>query len=195
MREKFNAILLIAVVILICVLFVFIGKIINQNRQIDELISNQKALYSQVDSDKNNLISLSYTISELKKYEKELYDSIKSISKTEKIKIKEITKVEYIENQFKKTDTVYMSTLTDTCYGDYAWYEICLGFEDSLLTSDINVKSDLYITYYNHKETIKPKKIWPLCLFQKKHILTQININEKNPYISLTDSKIVEIKK
>lgn len=46
------------------------------------------------------------------------------------------------------------------------------------------------------KETVSaPKKCWLLRLFQKKHKVVQVDIEEKNPYVRDTQSRYVEIIK
>lgn len=191
--KRFFTELILAAISIVTIIFL-LNSLLKKNDEISRLENNQKALYSQIDSDKTTLISQKITIDELKKNDKILYDSISVLCKELKIKQKQVTVVEYIESGFSKTDTIFVEDISniDTCYGNN-WYEVCISLDTNKLTSTILANSALIVMYYNKKETIKPKKCIPLCWFQKKHWVTNIKLNEKNPYINVDSARIIEL--
>jgi len=170
----------------------------NYRNESERLAVNIKGILSQYDSLKDETIALNYTISELKNSEQSLYDSIKAMAKNNGIKIKTIEKIVYRDAGFVKRDTIYISGLEscviDTCIGD-EWYKLCINGDAGYFQTEVSAKSELYIVWYGKKETIYPKRIWPLCLFQRKHTVIHVNADEKNPYINTNNMKVIELEK
>lgn len=182
---------------ILIVLLLLLRNVINtKNQEIARLVSNENALYSQIDNNKTETMILHYSLNELKAYETVLYDSIKVLAKQLNIKPKEIIRIEHITSTATTHDTITVKDITkiDTCYGIAPWYEHCLKTDSTSFYSNYTINSDLYILYSNSKQTINPRKPWPLYWFQKKHIVTTINIEEKNPYITTTSSKVIELQ-
>ena len=110
--------------------------------------------------------------------------------------------MQYLLSEATKKDTiVFRDTLfrkptldIDTIIGD-KWYSIRLGLKyPNLITINPTFISEKYIIVNKKKETINPpKKFFLFRWFQKKHLVMEVHIKEKNPYIKEIDNKFVEI--
>ena len=130
-------------------------------------------------------------IRELDSVRKELGIKDKQLKQMHKIKeyvfISDTVKVH--DTIFKDSDFVY-----DTCLGD-RWYSNCLhlAFPDTILSSiEVELNHDCIV--YSRKEPINPPcKTWIGRLFQKKHTVCDVIINEHNPYVTKKQSKFIKI--
>ena len=94
-------------------------------------------------------------------------------------------------------DTIFVKSLKlDTIVGD-RWYTMKLGLEyPNKIIVNPSFISEKYIITNSKKETIEPpKKYWIQRIFQKKHIIAEINIVEKSPYIKETQNQFIQIIK
>jgi hypothetical protein len=54
----------------------------------------------------------------------------------------------------------------------------------------------MYVVINNKKEyNKKPSKIFFIRWFQKKHLVTEVNVEERNPYIKSKENKFIKINK
>lgn len=120
-----------------------------------------------------------------------------------KIKDKKINYLQYHTSTIYKTDTIQISdTLfvptahVDTLIGD-KWYSLKLKLDyPSTLVVTPTFSSEMYVVINNKKEyNKKPSKIFFIRWFQKKHLVTEVNIEEKNPYIKNKNNKFIKITK
>ena len=120
-----------------------------------------------------------------------------------KIKDKKINYLQYHTSTIYKTDTIQISdTLfvptahVDTLLGD-KWYNLKLKLDyPSTIVVSPTFNSEMYVVINNKKEyNKKPSKIFFIRWFQKKHLVTEVNVEEKNPYIKNKSSKFIKITK
>ncbi len=156
---------------------------------------------------KNNLKDsvqvLNYTVAQLKYFNDSVNQEFLELQKKYKIKNKNLTQVQYIKSEIIKhdtlitTDTIFKKDVrVDTVVGDkWSKTRLHLAYPDTLKIST-NMFSEKYLLFHNKKETIKPpKKYWIQRLFQKKHWVTEVQIEEKNPYIQSKENRFINIVK
>lgn len=131
---------------------------------------------------------------------RELDDTRKKL----KVKDRNLKSAQKVSSDFSRTDTVVLqdtflmenSAKIDTFLKD-DWYQlhIKLAYPDTMIVSP-SFKSEKNIIVSTRKETVNPpKKFWLFRLFQKKHRVLQVDVIEKNPYITNQNSRYVEIIK
>ena len=84
----------------------------------------------------------------------------------------------------------------DTIVGD-KWFQtnIHLKYPNKIVTSP-SITLERYTFITGKKETVNPpKKFFLWRWFQKKHIVVEVIVKEKNPYVVNKESKYIEIIK
>lgn len=195
-------------------LFILIGCLIalciflfNQNQKKDQEINQWANNYKTLNISKINSESESFVykfkVDQLNYYTDSLIHKMDSIRKELKIKDKEIESMQYLRQNISKNDTILLKDTIfienlklDTTLGD-DWYQLHLDFEyPNIICVSPDFKSETYINLFSKKETInKPKRFFLFRLFQKKHIITKVIVNEKNPYINTEEKVFIEIMK
>lgn len=125
----------------------------------------------------------------------------------DKIKIKEknITDLQYQASQIKKTDTVKLkdtifvdnSINIDTVIGDeWCNMRLQLIYPSTIITTP-EFKSEQYVVIHREKKCNKGEcsKCFLVRWFQKKHWVTEVTVEEKNPYIDIKEQKYIKIDK
>ena len=134
-------------------------------------------------------------------------DSIdrKLVGVIDELKKKDKT-IEYLQYQVKvahRTDTITVpdtifveNTDVDTIIGD-KWYKLNLKlYYPSTIIASPTFTSEQYVIINNKKEYNKtPSKLFFIRWFQKKHTVVEVNVEEKNPYITNKQSKFIKILK
>lgn len=119
-----------------------------------------------------------------------------------KIKDKQIQDLQYSQTQITKTDTLRIhdtifseGVSIDTTLGDY-WFSTRLQFKfPSTVIVTPTCNSEQYVYIFNKKEYNKePSKIFFIRWFQKKHVVTEVKIEEKNPYIKIVKQKFIKVE-
>lgn len=195
-------------------LFILIGCLIalciflfNQNQEKDQEINQWANNYKTLNISKINSESESFVykfkVDQLNYYTDDLIKKMDSLRKELKIKDKEIESMYYLKQNISKKDTICLKDTIfienlklDTVLGD-EWYQLHIDLEyPNIICVAPDFKSETYINTFSKKETIdKPKKFFLFRLFQKKHIITKVIVNEKNPYINTEEKVFIEITK
>lgn len=139
----------------------------------------------------------------------ELYaskDSIdrKLIATMQRLKISDnkIQNLQYQLSQAQRVDTVIVSDTIfvsdvniDTTIGDY-WYNMRLQLKyPSTVITTPTFNSEQYIYIYNEKKYVGGKsKCFFVNWFKKTYISTEVKVEEKNPYIKITNQKFIKIE-
>lgn len=162
--------------------------------------NNYKASIADKD---NRILQYKVTVDGLR-YSKDSVD-IRLVKLLDELKIKDnkIKQLQYTKDVVQKVDTlIFRDTLFVNKYLNidttlnYKWYKLNLKLKaPSTIIVDPKFTLERIIGFTPKKETIKPPKIWPLRIFQKKHIVCEIIINDKNPYVENVESKFIEIIK
>ena len=170
---------------------------------ISVLISNNKALISQIDSMADRAIELKSTIESLDYYNDSISHRLKDAYEKLNIKDRAIKRLEYIASMALIRDSIIVK---DTIFvKDYhldtsmttKWYDIGLRLDyPNKVEVNPNVISEKYIISHTSRETVnKPKKFFLWRWLQSKHNIIRVEVVEENPYITNTQTKFIEIVK
>ena len=120
-----------------------------------------------------------------------------------KIKDNKVKELQYQLTQANRTDTIKLvdtifkeNTNIDTTFGD-EWYnmKLKLQYPSTVITSP-TFNSEQFVYIYTTKVyNSTPSKCFFIRWFQKKHTVTEVKIEEKNPYINTVKQKFIEINK
>lgn len=199
-------------VVIICLFFIvlMLGVINAQHQTIKKyktnisvLISNNKALISQIDSVADRAIEFKSTIESLDYYNDSISHRLKDAYEKLNIKDRTIKRLEYIASMALIRDSIIVK---DTIFvKDYhldtsivnKWYDIGikLDYPNKVKVNPI-VISEKYIISHTSRETVnKPKKFFLWRWLQRKHNIIRVEVVEENPYITNTQTKFIEIVK
>lgn len=166
--------------------------------------SNEKALILNQDSLQNRVRVYKFTVEQLSYYNDSILFKLDSIRKELKVKDKNLLALQYSKVEATRRDTIVFSdtifkepTLSiDTIKGD-SWYNVKLKLEyPNKIEIEPTFVSERSVIISTKKETVDPpKKFFLLRWFQKKHIVTEVNIIENNPYVKNKQQKYIEIIK
>lgn len=93
-------------------------------------------------------------------------------------------------------DTIFMPDVCiDTTLGDF-WYNVRLQMEyPSTVIASPTFNSEQIVYIYNKKEYVGGKsKCFFINWFKKKYIVTEVKVEEKNPYINVINQKFIELQ-
>lgn len=199
-------------VVIICLFFIVLMlSVINAQHQtikkyktnISVLISNNKALISQIDSVADRAIEFKSTIESLDYYNDSISHRLKDAYEKLNIKDRTIKRLEYIASMALIRDSIIVK---DTIFvKDYhldtsivnKWYDIGIKLDyPNKVEVNPNVISEKYIISHTSRETVnKPKKFFLWRWLQRKHNIIRVEVVEENPYITNTQTKFIEIVK
>ena len=196
--------ILIGVVFLLLISFLSIQytAIQRYKEELDTQIMNVKALTAQNEGLNNRSQVLQLSIDELEYSKDSLLKRIDILVGEGKIKDKNIRELQYQLSEASRQDTVvFRDTLfkdpllqIDTLYGD-EWYKVHLSLRyPSTIVVNPSFKSERLVTMGLERQTVKPpKKCWLARLFQRKHDVMIVEIQEKNPYIDIKEERYIKI--
>lgn len=192
----------VVVISIICLLtaaiFVLSSQLKNKNEEINRLSNNIQA-YEQIVSNKeeNNRV-LQLTINELNNSKDSLIQQVNEVKKELKVKDKNLKQVQVI-------NTVIKDTITKVITRDRDFSEtlklnplttIKVNRTDSILTAKIDIQNQ-QILFVEEKKVYKNKykngwvRFWHFDW--KKIRIRQYQIENSNPLIKVTDTRIVEL--
>lgn len=197
-------------IILFCFAVFIIGSFVHQSSE----LKKYKNLYNkELQNVEAYRFSNSCLEDEIREYQMTMDDlrrskdsiDIKLVSVVDELKLKDkkINYLQYHTSTIYRTDTIQIkdTILTpkahiDTLIGD-KWYSLKLKLDyPSTLVVTPTFSSEMYVVINNKKEYNKtPSKIFFIRWFQKKHLVTEVNIEEKNPYIKNKSNKFIKITK
>ena len=166
-------------------------------------LTNVKAYQSENNDLKNQSIAHLMTIDQLISSKDSTDIALKEALKKLGIKPKNVVSAGLVTSNIEKKDsiifrdTVFIKNLSlDTLIGD-KWYKAQLGLKyPSKIDLTVSMKSVKHIIVHNKRETINPpKKFWLWRLFQKKHTIQEVVVDEENPYIEAGSQKFINIVK
>lgn len=194
--------------IVIAVMGYIIGYLINRTINIETKWKNAqetvKAYEQQFNSSETKNRAYKLTIGQLKYSKDSIFQELNSVRKELKIKDSKLKSIQYISSDFVKKDTI---TLKDTIFRDRKididtllsdeWYSVKVELKyPSTVTIKPEFKSKKYIMVSSKKETVNPpSRFFLFRWFQRKHIVLNIDVIEKNPYVHNENNRYVEIVK
>lgn len=177
------------------------ARIRNLDKELSYSRANEKALYAERDSLEDNSRTLYLTVEQLNQVNDSIIQKMNGMRRELGIKDKEIQQLQYQLSEASKKDTiVFRDTLfrdpelqIDTTIGD-KWYNIRLGLEyPSTIAVTPSFTSERYVNMYLKKETVNPpKKCFIARWFQKKHLISVVEVTELNPYIKIKEQRYIK---
>lgn len=168
-------------------------------------MANNKAYQSQLDTMTNKSRVFQFKTNQLEYLNDSIVYKLKKVQAELKIKDKNLQEMYYMSSRATKTDTLTLNGDTifkdktvkvDTLMGD-AWYNIRVKLQyPATIVTTPTFKSEKYVIASYQKEYIDtPSKLWIVRLFQKKQKVIIVNVVEKNPYITNSQNRFIQIVK
>lgn len=190
-------------ILFIILLFSVGANIVWSNRYKSERIDNDRNRnnYKSVIEEKNQkYIQQSLTINEIKQSNDSLIKELNSVRKELDIKDKQLLEMTLIKEEVKHadsvviTDTIFIKNFKlDTIVGD-KYLSMKLNFEyPNTIKYEPTISNNKFIYTKVTKEYAKPKKIFPLFLFQRKVNVVEIIVKDDNPYFKNKTIKHIKI--
>lgn len=193
----------IGYIVLLVILFIVFRDRGNIEEKWKVTTANLKAYDELLSSSKDKSAAYQLTIDQLNYVNDSILKELNNTRNILNIKNKNLKSMQHITSTLGKTDTIVLQDTIlsvkvniDTTFQD-DWYSLNmkLQYPDTVVVSPV-FKSEKAIFVSTRKETINPpKKWWILRLFQKKHKVMQVDVVEKNPYVTDSESRYVEIIK
>lgn len=132
-----------------------------------------------------------------------LMAKLDSVVHINKIKDKTIRQLQYtkqkvlIKDSIIFKDTIIKEGINIDTVLTKPHYNLALNisFPNIIKIDSLQLLNEHYVILHSKKETIKPKKCWPLRWFQRKHVVIEVEVQDSNPYISSSTNKFIEIIK
>lgn len=177
-------------------------KNITLNRELAKSNSNVNA-YELFNSElKDSVLVLNYTIDALNNSVDSINQKMNAVRKELRVKDSELESISRLVMTSSKKDTVVLRDTVfikgmkiDTILTDNSWYNLALSLEyPNKITVNPEFNSDTYIVISSSKRIVgKPKACWIGRLFQKRHVVIEGRIVEKNPYINVNEQRFIKI--
>lgn len=170
----------------------------------EEVLSNQTGYIRDLAAAKNDIHEYQLTIEDLRYMNDSVSNKMLDLQTKLNLKDRQIKNLQYLASHFTRTDTVTLSDTVfiseelciDTVVGD-KWMSTWIHLEwPSMVAVEPSVTSEKTVAIYTKRETVQPpKKCWVARLFQKKHTVTKVYIDESNPYIDSQQNEFIEVVK
>ena len=166
-------------------------------------LTNVKAYQSENNNLKNQSIAHLMTIDQLISSRDSTDIALKEAIKKLNIKPKNVVSAGSVTSNMEKRDSIFLRDTVfiknlelDTLIGD-KWYKAQVGLHyPSRIDLAVSVQSVKHIVVHNRRETVNPpKKFWLWRLFQKKHTIQEVVVDEENPHIEAGSQRFINIVK
>lgn len=201
-RYYIYAIITSVIIVLSVSSSVLYKKNITLNRELAKSNSNVNA-YELFNSElKDSVLVLNYTIDALNNSVDSINQKMNTVRKELRVKDNELESISrFVMTSSKKDtvvlrDTIFIKGMNiDTTLTDNSWYNLALSLEyPNKITVHPEFNSDTYIVISSSKRIVgKPKGCWIGRLFQKRHVVVEGRIVEKNPYINVNEQRFIKI--
>jgi len=195
-------------ILIIIVLLAAIGAMWQQveyaNGRWERAEANVKAYSMSLSKEGEKNVALQLTVDQLGYFKDSVLQELDKTRKELKVKDKNLKALQSVSSSFSRTDTIILkdtlfkevSLDVDTVLGD-KWYNVRLGLKyPSMIAVKPYFKSEKHIVISSKKETVNPpKKFWLFRLFQKRHVVLNVDVIEKNPHVDNESSRYIEIIK
>lgn len=206
--KQFKTYLRIGYVVIILGMVLAIVYYLNETAKYKKLynkeLTNVKAYQSENNDLKNQSIAHIMTIDQLIASKDSSDIALKEALKKINVKPKNVVSAGSVTSNIEKRDsiifihdTIFQSKVNiDTIIGD-KWYKAQVGLHyPSRIDLTVSVQSVKHIVVHNKKETINPpKKFWLWRLFQRKHTIQEVLVDEENPHIKSGSQRFINIIK
>lgn len=194
------------IIILILILVGAVAYLSYQNKQLttkyETSIENIKAYDAQLSGLKDNNRVFKLTIDQLNYSNDSIINRMKEVQKELGIKDKRLQQLQYEASHAQRADTIILKDTLfrdpqlrlDTIVGD-KWFKTNLHLEfPSTIALKPEIELERYTFINGKRETVNPpKKFWLFRLFQRKHIVVEVNVREMNPYVKNKTQRFIQI--
>ena len=165
--------------------------------------SNNKAYEQELIGNADKARVFQETLHNLKLSNDSISKKLLEVKKSRNIKDKELQAASYQKSTATKIDSIKIrdtilvnNTNIDTTI-NHNWYKLNLSLKyPSTIVVTPTFVSERIVLISTKKETInKPSKIFFVRWFQKKHIVINVDVEEKNPYINIEKQRFIKIIK
>lgn len=201
---KYVYTVLVGVIILIGAAFIYQRKEINKYKNLyNKELQNVEAYKASNSGLEDNIIQYQMTIDDLRASKDSIDKKLTEVIDELKVKDKKVQYLQYQTKTIQKVDTIQtLDTIfvpqahIDTTIGD-KWYRLNLKLDyPSTIIASPTFNSEQYVVINTKREYNKtPSKLFFVRWFQKKHTVTEVNVEEKNPYITNKENKFIKITK
>lgn len=163
--------------------------------------ANNKAYESDLAYNSRVARAYQMSIDDLKESNDSLVRELLQVKKERKIKDSQVQQMSYQKSEATRTDTVNLRDTIfvprvdiDTTLVDQ-WYRLDLSLKyPSTIAVTPTFESERYVIVSAKRETInKPSKIFFIRWFQKKHTVITVDVEEKNPHITIQQQKFIKV--
>lgn len=179
-------------------------KVQSLNEKYLKEVENVKAYEAQLSSSENENRVFKLSIDQLKSSKDSIVQRMDEVRKELGIKDKRIEQLQYQLGSISRTDTIHSidtifkdpSFMMDTIIGD-KWFNnhITLKYPNIIITEP-SVLTENFVFISSNRETVKPpKKFFISRWFQKRHTVTEVIVEEKNPYVKIKTQRFIKTTK
>lgn len=165
-------------------------------------IENIKAYDAELSGLTNDTKVYKLTIEQLNYFNDSVIKKMKVVQKELGIKDKRLQQLQYEASHAQRADTIILKDTLfrdpqlklDTIVGD-KWFKTNLHLEfPSTIALKPEIELERYTFINGKRETVNPpKKFWLFRLFQRKHIVVEVNVREMNPYVRNKTQRFIQI--
>ena len=181
---------------------IFINRYNTYEEKWKQAVENNKAYVLQLDKQKAESNMFKLKAEQLEYYGDSIMIKLNEARKELKIKDSQLKQLMWLETEFQKKDTVYVSDtifkepnfVLDTVMGD-EWIQTNLHLQyPNQIAAESRVKSEKTVVVSTKKETVDPPKKFFICRwFQKKHMVVKVVTKENNPHVIDQENVFIEI--
>lgn len=163
---------------------------------------NIKAYDAQLSGLEGDNRVLKLTVEQLNYFNDSIIKKMKVVQKELGIKDKRLQQLQYEASHAQRADTIILKDTLfrdsqlklDTIVGD-KWFRTNLHLEfPSTIALSPEIELERYTFINGKRETVNPpKKFWLFRLFQRKHMVVEVNIREMNPYVKNKTQRFIQI--
>lgn len=190
--------------IVLVILLSLIGGLLKTNTRLKEQVSIEANNYKAELLAKEGINRvLQLTKDQFKNEQDSIMKKMDSIIRENKIKDKTIRQLEYSKQSIIIKDSIITKdsiikegvNLDTTLLRSYYKLQIGVKSPNIIRIDSLVLENEHYVIFNSKKETIRPKKCWPLRWFQRKHTVIEVTIDDSNPYVKSSNNKFIEIIK
>lgn len=201
LTNNFKLVALSIIFLLSAAFFVQRNTIQKKNREIERITANIRAYQEMINSKEANSRVLQLTIDELKEINDSLIDQAKQVQKELRIKDKNLTQVQVINTEGKdsiKTIIKYKHPDFNEVLKLNSLTTILVSRRDSVLSAKLHILNQQVLFVEERKEYKRKYKNGWVRFWHfdwKKIRIKKYQIQNSNPIIKITDTRIVELNK
>ena len=164
--------------------------------------ANEKSLWGRIEGNQKDIVAYQTTIQSLKHINDSTVQHLLDKQKELNIKNKELQSMLSLVSNFHTIDTLYLldtifkepDFVLDTTIKD-EWRSTSLHLQyPGDICVDTKMKSQKEVFTTAVRETVDPpKKCWFLRLFQKKHTVVRVRIEEDNPHLESEENVYIQV--